>query len=265
MKNVWKAVGYFGVYFLVQFLMQSGFMMVAATVEGVNTEAGLLSYTAQRLLLITILSNLLVVGIFCLYFKLRKRKISEEVGAEKVGIKTYLMPVVLAFSFSFVWTLLTMDVKFANSIMIAQSETFYSAQIPYLGMVLKILALLVSAPIAEEFICRGIMITKLKQSYSDWIAVAVSAVIFGLMHLMAGGATLAVGAGLMGLVFGVIYVKTKSLWPAVVAHAFANLPDFILPVFGEMNAVVRWVMTAVSAVVFVVCMAKYVRGDKASA
>lgn len=260
MKNLGKAIGYFAVYFLVQFLMQSAFMMAAAFSKGYNTEAGMISYSSDRILLITILSNLLLVVMFALYFKVRKRKVAEEVRAVKVPLTKYILPLELAFSFSFVWALVTYDVTFDNSIMLSRSAAFYSEKVPFLGTVLMVIALLISAPVTEEFICRGILISKLENSYSSIVAVIITSLIFGVMHLMAGGVVLAVGAALMGAVFGIIFVKTKSLLPAIAAHMAANLPDFILPLFGdEMNGYVRWGMMVVFAVVFVVCLVKFLR------
>jgi membrane protease YdiL (CAAX protease family) len=48
-------------------------------------------------------------------------------------------------------------------------------------------------------------------------AIALIAVAFGAMHLRMG-VLAAVGAGVLGLMLGVIIVVHKSIWPAVVAH-----------------------------------------------
>lgn len=262
MKNVVKSLGYILVYFVVQFFMNVVFMMTAVLSDGLNTDTGLMNYTTERLLLITLLGNLLMVLLCAGYFKIRKRKILEEVRAVKVPFCKYLLPAGLAFAFSFVWALVTYDVTFDNSVMITSSVYFYSAAVPYLGEVLKVLALLVSAPVVEEFVCRGILIPKLEKSFSPLVAIVISAVLFGIMHLMAGGWMLAVGATLMGMVLGLIYVRTGSLWVVIVAHAFANLPDFILPLFGELNVWVRWGLTVVFAVLFVLGMVRFIKEKK---
>ena len=48
-------------------------------------------------------------------------------------------------------------------------------------------------------------------------AIALIAVAFGAMHLRMG-VLAAVGAGVLGLMLGVIIVVHKSIWPAVIAH-----------------------------------------------
>lgn len=50
---------------------------------------------------------------------------------------------------------------------VLQSVEHYSQIMPLLGYVMEAVALLVCAPLAEEVICRGIMITRLQRSFSD--------------------------------------------------------------------------------------------------
>jgi membrane protease YdiL (CAAX protease family) len=49
------------------------------------------------------------------------------------------------------------------------------------------------------------------------VAIALIAVAFGAMHLRMG-VLAAVGAGLLGLMLGIIIILHKSIWPAVIAH-----------------------------------------------
>ena len=81
--------------------------------------------------------------------------------------------------------------------------------------------------IGEETIFRGYLLTGLKTAWGKWIALAMMMVIFGLFHLPAyfeGGmrsGTLALGillASLFGLLFGLIYLRTGSLWLPVSLH-----------------------------------------------
>jgi membrane protease YdiL (CAAX protease family) len=49
------------------------------------------------------------------------------------------------------------------------------------------------------------------------LAIALIAVAFGAMHLRMG-VLAAVGAGILGLMLGIIIILHKSIWPAVIAH-----------------------------------------------
>ena len=90
-----------------------------------------------------------------------------------------------------------------------------------------ILNVLVIAPVAEELALRGIIYTRIEKELKPIVAIIVSAVLFGLMHFMAGGIILVAGAAIMGLVFGLLMYKYRSLWICIIAHICANLPDFI--------------------------------------
>ncbi len=131
---------------------------------------------------------------------------------------------------------------------------FYSNIIPGFGVVMMGLTLLVVQPVMEEVLCRGIMLNKLKKSFPTWVAVLVSSLMFGLAHLMAGGLWLTIVATLMGICFGIIFAKTKSLYPAIIAHTFANLPNFIIPFLPELQFIVRMVLAVILAIASVLVL-----------
>lgn len=89
-----------------------------------------------------------------------------------------------------------------------------------------LLALLVVgvAPLVEELVFRGVLLSGLASRMPVWVAVAVSALIFGAAHLPDFGyawypvPTLV----LLGLVLGWLRVHSRSLWPSMVMHASNN-------------------------------------------
>ena len=111
---------------------------------------------------------------------------------------------------------------------IFRSANYYSVIAPGLGVFLILLNLLVAAPVVEEIVMRGIVYTRIENAVGSKSAIIISSLLFGLMHVAAGGLILAIGAALMGLVFALIFAKTNSLWVCIVAHSFANIPDLLL-------------------------------------
>jgi len=80
------------------------------------------------------------------------------------------------------------------------------------------LALSLTAGFCEELLYRGFLIGYLSPAAGIAGAVAASAVVFGLVHGYQGrGGILKTGA--IGLVMGLIYAVSGSVWPAVVLHA----------------------------------------------
>ncbi len=70
---------------------------------------------------------------------------------------------------------------------------------------------------AEELLFRGVIITHLKP-YGKGVAVLASALLFGVMHMNLSQLLYATAAG---VVLGVVYVSTNSLWLCILIH-FAN-------------------------------------------
>lgn len=112
--------------------------------------------------------------------------------------------------------------------MIHNSVAYYSGVCRGLGFVFMIINLLIIAPISEEIALRGIVYTRVEKTTNAAVAIMMSSLLFGLMHIAAGGIVLIIGAILMGAVFGLIFYKTNSLFICFIAHSVANLPDFIL-------------------------------------
>ena len=73
--------------------------------------------------------------------------------------------------------------------------------------------------VCEELLFRGAILGLLRPRVPDWAAVLLQAVAFALLHgmLLRVGPTLA-----LGLVLGVLRLRTGSVWPGVVVHALHN-------------------------------------------
>lgn len=85
-----------------------------------------------------------------------------------------------------------------------------------LALQLLLLGLLTGA--GEEFAFRGVLTNALTR-YGSVVAVAVSTVVFAVAH----GINLAlIPAVIVGLIAGVLTVRTRSIWPGVVVHVVNN-------------------------------------------
>ena len=84
------------------------------------------------------------------------------------------------------------------------------------------------APLAEEIVFRGAILRTLLDMMSKknhWVAIIISAAIFGVVH---GNMAQFVNALLMGLILGWMYYRTKSLVPGILLHWVNNTVAFIL-------------------------------------
>ena len=91
--------------------------------------------------------------------------------------------------------------------------------------------LVIIGPMIEEFIFRGWMLPALKQRGMGWIgALIVSSILFGLLHVFAGPASIAYTA-VLGFTAGITRILSGRLWGAVLLHALNNLVAISVPYF----------------------------------
>lgn len=99
---------------------------------------------------------------------------------------------------------------------VAAEELFLSVLQNPVGVI----AVVFVGPICEEVVFRaGIMKPMLDRKINPWIPIAVSSVIFGLVHM---NIPQMVNAVCLGFVFAVIYYRTRSLIISTVAHIINN-------------------------------------------
>ena len=118
-------------------------------------------------------------------------------------------------------------------------------------------SLLISFPsIFEEAVFRGIVLTVFLGKYSERKAIIFSALGFGLMHLLnlAGGRELVwvmgqvVWAFILGLFYGYVFVRTRSLLPPMIVHYLGNV--FIGSLTGYMQSRASIEMQALYGIIF---------------
>ena len=108
------------------------------------------------------------------------------------------------------------------------------------GFALSMIRVSILTAIVEEYALRGHVLGNLRK-YGDAFAVIMSAAIFALMH---GNLIQVPFALLSGVALAVFTLKTKSIWPAVVAHAINNglsvIITYLMEFIGEDPAMVLY-------------------------
>lgn len=110
----------------------------------------------------------------------------------------------------------------------------------FFGFTLSMLRISILTAIVEEYALRGHVLGNLRK-YGDAFAVLMSAAIFALMH---GNLIQVPFAMLSGVALGIFTLKTKSIWPAVIAHALNNglsvVITYLIDIIGEDPAMVLY-------------------------
>ncbi len=94
--------------------------------------------------------------------------------------------------------------------------------------------------VCEEFLCRGWLLNEFLERYGDtkkgvWYSIVISGLIFGLIHLgnFFGGQNLVttvtqiLNASAVGIVYGLIYYKTKNIWSVIILHGLWDFSLFL--------------------------------------
>ncbi len=94
------------------------------------------------------------------------------------------------------------------------TESMAAAPLP-----LALLAVAVAPAVCEELAFRGFLLSGFARARRPWLAIALSAVTFGVVHLIPQQVFTAT---LAGLILGTLAWKGRSLWPCVLFHVLFN-------------------------------------------
>jgi len=101
--------------------------------------------------------------------------------------------------------------------------------------------MVIGAPVSEELLFRGLLQNTLVRVWKPWIAVVVTALIFTLVHFHPIRFPVVFE---LGLILGLVYHRTGSLWLVVLFHAVTNFCGFSVMNSGRLyEPVVKWLET----------------------
>lgn len=199
----------------------------------------------------------------------RQKPAWERVGFARdtgfVRFRPVLIPLLIVLGFS-----LNMFVSLAFDILPIPEDVMndYADKSSMLGetTMLSVLATAIFAPLSEELIFRGMMISRLRRALPAWAAALIPSVIFGLIH---GQIILISYAFLLGLFLSYIRIRARSTAASALLHAAFNGSSFLLPLLpipDDAPASLVYVLFAVSGIISAVLTLAFVlaSGEKTS-
>jgi len=111
-----------------------------------------------------------------------------------------------------------------------QSEQDYQETIQSLikSPVTSFLQVCMIAPVIEEIFMRGFVLEGLKNTYGVLEALLISAFFFAILHF---NMVQTLSAFVCGVILGLIYIKTNSIFCCIIAHCGYNLISYISMIF----------------------------------
>ncbi len=204
--------------FLVLFLIQGTHFLLMLGVA----ELGLLSYTEEGIFLLLAFQVLLFLGILLSskWFGVRPR-----LNFKSFSFRIIVLGLILSLALFF----LQSAIEWEFLILLANSKLkFFEVSTGYLddsyvlvGFVLSIL----TAPILEEILYRGIIFSKLKEYFNLRISIILASFFFAIMHLNLEGFF---AYFFVGIVLTYLYSITKLLWLNILVHFIYNILAGIL-------------------------------------
>ncbi|MBQ7935052.1 MAG: CPBP family intramembrane metalloprotease [Clostridia bacterium] len=163
--------------------------------------------------------------IFCLFlFKMPKKAPAKQ----PLGKENWFTFLAVAFLLAFFGNLISIFLMaFFEALRGAEITNALNTYIEELPPLLTFVTIVVIAPILEELMFRKLIIDRLLP-YSEMLAVVTSGLFFGLIHQ---NFYQFFYATLLGLLFGLVYVKTGKIWHSILMHMIINFTGSVISSF----------------------------------
>lgn len=115
-----------------------------------------------------------------------------------------------------------------------QSEQDYQETIQGLikSPITSLLQICIIAPIIEEVLMRGFVLGGLKKTYGVIGALLISALLFAMLHF---NMVQTLSAFVCGMILGLLYIKTNSIFCCIIAHCGYNLISYATMIYPYIN------------------------------
>jgi membrane protease YdiL (CAAX protease family) len=211
--------------FILPYLVVSwGFQWVGARASGYDfpTPADAPKTLGQALIigLFMLVGNVALIAFFRKYVD---RKSFSSLGFQAASrVKDWLIGLMVGFEVMFLGFM---------SLTITNQLDFLTFQYNFTNLLLCLVYFMVVA-FSEELLMRGYVLGNLLLSFDKYVALAISALLFSLLHGFNAEFTFlgAINLFLAGILLGISYLFTKSLWFPIALHFSWNF--FQGPIFG---------------------------------
>ncbi len=230
----WRSVGaallFLFAYFAVQFFVTIAYVLITAIGTVLTQGAGSIGELTETVLrtvtargeLLTGVIDLLSLGAFALILIIMRRPLLPSVGLRRTRIAALLPLLPLGAALNVLLTSLISMLPDA----VLQGYIEASSEVLLGGYgVLSILILAVLAPVTEETLFRGLVYGNLKTAMPKWLAVAISSVVFGLMH---GQILWIAYTAVLGAFFCIVVDRYKTLLAGILLHMSFNAGSFLV-------------------------------------
>lgn len=253
-----RGLAYFGIYLGAQFAVQMvwgtviGFILNSEyAAQGLSTAGSeyLKRYVEDSMRMaeeaaipMTVVSNILAILVTSLIFICNKKKVTKEMSLRKFHAGAVAPIIMLGLGMNVLTTVVLglLPEKILDSYQ--QSSSWTSTDVG----IMTILLTVVMAPLAEEWIMRGLVYSRMRKGMPVIAAMLISSLLFGTLHKHPVWIAY---AAVLGMVLAWVFERTKSLYAAILLHFSFNLCGMLLGFLPETAP--DWVGVAIVAIAVV--------------
>jgi len=172
-----------------------------------------------------LISALICIPIYYLIVKSRGSSFFKECSIIKPGFSNVILSSTLGASFGTLVTLLLIYVNYVFPLdKLPGNYEEFSKIIMSGNIVIVFLSVGIIGPIIEEIIFRGLILSELNKIAPPVASVIIQGVLFGLYHMQP---LQIIYATPVGIVLGLIAMRSKNLWSSIIVHIFFNSINLI--------------------------------------
>lgn len=167
---------------------------------------------------------LIVPTVFILLFS--KDKLTEVFSIRKINWRTFFGVIAFTMASSPLVTL----VNLVSQLFVDNTITTNSGQFLSLHPLLLVFFIGILAPVCEEAVFRGPILSGYKKEGNRWKAIMVSALLFGLLHMNVNQASYAF---VIGILLGFLLEATGSIFSTMLFHMLVNSTNAIMMIISD--------------------------------
>lgn len=217
MKKALKLIGFLIILFIVYSLISFAVGIVAGLAYFIISGVGSLNSTAidnfirNNVYIISLIAD--IIFVICLFVK---RGSIKECRFKNISKKDYLYIALLSFGLAVILGILVALLMQIFPSYNEVAKTISSST----DSIFSLISIIVLIPICEEIIFRGVIFGYLKKRYNLVVSLIIQALAFAFMH---GNIVQGIYTFILGLVLGIIYIYTNSLYGSMLMHIIYNL------------------------------------------
>ena len=214
------------VFLFVPTLVSSVVTLVVSALNSGMPKDDLASLITSLTSPIMAVSYVVAIFVFVIFYKIRKTSLISMSGAEPTRASFLIDGVLLGFGMygAFQGAILLLTKIIPESWFNLQNSQ--SSSLLGGSMAFAIIYTVLIAPVCEETIFRGLVLTIFDGKLPKWLGILISALVFALIHLPSPIAFIYTLT--LGVVLGFVRYRTKSLVPCVLAHIIFNATNYLL-------------------------------------